>query len=341
MELFSEIYSTYYNAVERLLREASNKPLAVRDIQRILADNAFSESAYHVLPKLQSGDWPLLKETADGYAAACSPLTEKPLTTLQLSWLKAILDDARIRLFFEDTELKELHDVLKDVPPLFRLEDFYTFDQARDGDGYESEQYRRSFRIFLNAINRKTAVAVIYEGGKGSRVNSVFWPYKLEYSSKDDKFRAQCYRRHGQRKVHCILNLGRVVSVHAALVHDSVTAAMQEVTPAARFCEMTLEITKERNALERCMIQFAHFEKRTEYDAKADRYTCTIKYNVMDESELVIRVLSFGPTVRVLGPEKFLNEIRQRVEKQNQLISQNQGRYRDAEAIISNKTLQP
>jgi len=42
------------------------------------------------------------------------------------------------------------------------------------------------------------------------------------------------------------------------------------------------------------MIQLAHFEKRTEYDAMSDRYTCTVKYNVTDESELVIRVLSFG-----------------------------------------------
>ncbi|SHI18762.1 WYL domain-containing protein [Sporobacter termitidis DSM 10068] len=166
-------------------------------------------------------------------------------------------------------------------------------------------------------------MAAQYEGGKGHRLNSVFWPYKIEYSSKDDKFRALCYRRHGLRRVRCILNLGRVVSVRMAQVEGNITDAMQEIRPAERFGEVTLEISKERNALERCMIQFAHFEKRTEYDAAANRYTCIIKYNIMDESELVIRVLSFGPTVRVLGPEHFLQEIHQRVDRQTILINQN------------------
>jgi hypothetical protein len=323
MEIFSEIYSTYYIAVERLLRACNNGPLSTKDMQRILTENAFSESAYHILPKLQSGDWPLLKDTGLGYTAGCVLPAEKPLTTLQLSWTKALLSDKRICLFFDEGELSVLNSALTDIPALFGPEDFYTFDAARDGDCYESEKYRQHFRVFLNAINNKAAVAVQYEGGKSHRVSSVFWPYKIEYSSKDDKFRVLCYRCRGLRKVMYILNLGRVVSAHAAQVDDDITAAMQEVVPIARFCAVTLEISKERNALERCMIQFAHFEKRTEYDASADHYTCVIKYNIMDESELVIRVLSFGPTVKVLGPERFLQEIRQRVEKQTQLMRQN------------------
>jgi hypothetical protein len=322
MELFSEIYSTYYNTVERLLREGCSRPLTARDMQSILADSTFSESAFHILPKLQGGDWPLLKDTSDGYTANCMLPDEKPLTYLQLSWLKALLGDARIRLFFDECELSGLNSALSDIPALFSPKDFYTFDKAGDGDRYESKEYQEHFRVFLNAIHKKAAVAAHYEGGKGHRVNSVFWPFRIEYSSKDDKFRVLCYRRHGLRKVQYVLNLGRVISVHMAEVDSDVTATMPEVRPVERFGEVTLEITKERNALERCMIQFAHFEKRTEYDESTGRYTCVIKYNIMDESELVIRVLSFGPTVRVLGLERFLQEIRQRVEKQSMLTSQ-------------------
>lgn len=321
MEVFSEIYSTYFNAVGHLLHACAKEPLSAKTMQLILTEYAFSESAYHILPKLQSGDWPLLKNTGSCYAASCV-LAEKPLTTLQLRWIKALLSDKRIRLFIDEAELNELNTTLSGIQALFNPEDFYIFDKAKDGDRYESEEYRQHFRVFLNAIHEKAAVTAHYEGGKGRRVNSIFWPYKMEYSSKDDKFRVLCYRRHGLRKVQYILNLGRVVSAHAACVDSGMTASMQEVVPVARFCEVTLEITKERNALERCMIQFAHFEKRTEYDASTDRYTCVIKYNLMDESELVIRVLAFGPTVKVLGPERFLLEIQKRVEKQALLISQ-------------------
>ena len=39
-----------------------------------------------------------------------------------------------------------------------------------------------------------------------------------------------------------------------------------------------------------------------------------------DEPELLIDVLSFGPVVRVLGPEDFVRQVRQRVERQHQLF---------------------
>jgi hypothetical protein len=324
MELFSEIYSTYYHAVERLLREAYSKPLTSKDMQVILTDSAFSESAYQMLPKLQSGDWPVIKDRGNGFTSLLSLPLDLPLTRLQLCWLKSVLRDKRIRLFFDEDELIEIDNMFADIPVLFNQEDFFVFDLAKDGDPYMNDDYRRHFRIFLNAINKKAPIAAQYEGGKGRRLNSVFWPYKIEYSSKDDKFRALCYRHHGFRKVKCILNLGRVVSVHMAHVVDNIAADIQEHHPAERFGEVILEITKERNALERCMIQFAHYEKRTEYDESTNRYTCVIKYNIIDESELVIRVLSFGPTIKVLGPERFLQEIKQRVDRQTMLLIHHQ-----------------
>ena len=47
-----------------------------------------------------------------------------------------------------------------------------------------------------------------------------------------------------------------------------------------------------------------------------DRYRVIIEYDRDDETELVIRVLSFGPMVRVVGPERFVNLIRERLKQQ-------------------------
>ena len=38
-------------------------------------------------------------------------------------------------------------------------------------------------------------------------------------------------------------------------------------------------------------------------------YRCTIYYDKRWETELLIQVLSFGPVVKVLGPESFLSHI--------------------------------
>ncbi|MGE5629050.1 MAG: WYL domain-containing protein, partial [Solirubrobacterales bacterium] len=39
-----------------------------------------------------------------------------------------------------------------------------------------------------------------------------------------------------------------------------------------------------------------------------------------DETELLIRILSFGPVIKVLAPEKFLNLIKERVMKQTKFL---------------------
>lgn len=342
MELFSEIYSSYYRAVAEVLRQAQDRHLSGGEIQKILSDNTFAESALTIFPKLQTGSWPLLRKTEDGYRAACSPPALHPLSTLQQAWLKAVLTDPRIRLFFDDSELVKLQEALSGVEPLYRQEDFHFFDRALDSDDYNNPNYQQNFRTVLTVIRKKTALLIHYEGGKGKRVCGLFRPCKLEYSQKDDKFRAHCQRQIRKRKTLYTLNLSRIISAEPV---DRISAESAErpvspvspeppvssvpthansippVTPSSRFRQVVIEITRERNALERCMVHFAHFEKRTEYDEMSGKYICTLRYNVMDETEIVIRVLSFGPTIRVVAPQEFVSEIRARVRKQSELIS--------------------
>ena len=67
------------------------------------------------------------------------------------------------------------------------------------------------------------------------------------------------------------------------------------------------------------MLHFAHFEKQVE---KLDdtTYLAHIKYDKDDETELVIRVLGFGPMVEVIEPQSFRNLIIERLKKQKTLI---------------------
>jgi predicted DNA-binding transcriptional regulator YafY len=78
---------------------------------------------------------------------------------------------------------------------------------------------------------------------------------------------------------------------------------------------VTVKICDERNALERFMLHFAHFEKQAE---KLDKkhYLVKIKYAHDDESEMVIRILSFGPMAEVVGSESFKNLIIEKLKKQ-------------------------
>ena len=81
---------------------------------------------------------------------------------------------------------------------------------------------------------------------------------------------------------------------------------------------ITLELLDHRNALERVMLHFAHFKKEAE-KISDERYRIKIFYDSSDETELVIRVLSFGPFVEVTEPKDFRNLIIERLKRQKNI----------------------
>ena len=94
--IFSELYSAYYNTVARIITAAFDKNTTEKDLDRIVSENAFSESVLTIMPSLKSGKWKLLD-------SSLKPLLKHeptmPLTLLQKRWLKAVSLDKRVRLF--------------------------------------------------------------------------------------------------------------------------------------------------------------------------------------------------------------------------------------------------
>ena len=66
------------------------------------------------------------------------------------------------------------------------------------------------------------------------------------------------------------------------------------------------------------MLHFSHLEKKTE-KVSNDRYKITLYYDKDDETKLLIRVLAFGPVMKVTEPESFIEQIKQRLRMQNNL----------------------
>ena len=321
-ELFSEIYGCYFTVVARVLEQA-REGLSRPEIEKLVLDNAFYDSAFHLLPKLFSGEWDLLKQNVDGRYGSKLQASDarRPMSTLERSWIKSLLLDKRIALFVSPDELASIEEELANAHPLFLPSDFHLFDIASDGDPYGDEQYQHIFRTILHACSTQTSLFIDYESGRRRRLTKHVRPYKICYSNRDDKFRmmgllvqqAEPYRE-------ITLNLGRIRSVQHSnkfFESDSAINAHLEIEKAAE--PIVLEVSTKRNALERCMLQFASWEKQTEYDEDNDCYLCKIFFDPQDETELLIRVLSFGPVVKVLGPDRFLSQVRERVYNQFEL----------------------
>lgn len=296
--LFSEIYGSYFNVVAAVLAEAAEGCLTEGRLTELVQEKAFAESVLTIPAALKSGDWPLLDETL---APVLRHKPTLPLTTLQKRWLKALLLDPRVALFAPDAA------GLEDVEPLYRPETFIRFDQYADGDPYGDETYVRCFRTVLRALREKRRLRLRFHSRSGARHRITCIPYRLEYSAKDDKFRllAADTRRDN------VINLARVESCELLEKYDPDSFRL----PEKRLHELILLLHDERNGLERVLLHFSHFEKETR--KLDDRlYQIKLRYDQEDETELLIRVLSFGPVLEVRAPAEFIALVKGRVDWQ-------------------------
>lgn len=297
--IFSELYGAYYNAIAKIIERAMKHPLEKGELRSIVDEYAFSESILNIETAIQEERWQLIKK--DG-TTPIKNVPSMPLTLLQKRWLKAISLDPRMKLF--DDELADLDE----VEPLFTQDDFYIFDKYTDGDPFEEGAYIRNFRLILDAIKNKYPLQITTCSRKHRESSFIIMPKYLEYSEKDDKFRLIATGR----KYMDTINLARIISCEPYIGEY----APREITRCNSKAEVVeFELVDERNALERVLLHFAHFKKEAER-MDGDKYKITVTYDKDDETEMLIRILSFGPMVRVVGPDYFVNLIKDRLIKQ-------------------------
>lgn len=296
--LFSEVYGSYFNTVAAILREAGKEKLTDKSLNEAVQKFAFGESVLTIPQAIRDESWPLIKK--DGSSVIVNEPT-MPLTLLQKRWMKALLQDARIKLFEPSEE------GLEDIEPLYDTDSFVYFDRCNDGDPFEDGQYIRNFRTILTAVKEKRKVRVHFESRLGLKRSWVIVPHSIEYSTKDDKFRVISING---TQINTV-NMARIQSCE--LLEPCPTEAYG--TFSYREKSLSFELTDERKALERVMLHFSHLEKQTErLDDK--HYKVTLYYQQEDEAELLIRILSFGPVIRVTEPESFVKQIKQRLQMQ-------------------------
>ena len=349
MELISEIYSCYYQVLRHLL--CSRDALTIQDIRSRICGEGFEESLLSMIPRLEDGTWNLFEKDGKLYYSRLSSTFITPVSGLEKSYLKALLSDPRIGLFLDQKQLDALNQMLASVAPLWKQEQFYYFDRFAGGDPYEDENDRHCFRTLLQAQKENRYVDIDYTSPGGNRVHHHYVPARLEYSVKNDKFRllalkpgsapkARNDRRntrmnaanesvcsplnseqsrneqtHSKMKLE-ILNVSRIQSVQLMEKTLSAPGDLDAIIQRSYYKEpLRLRIINKRNALERAMLHFANYEKNTT-KIDEDTYECLIYYNQNMETELLIEVMSFGPMLTVLGNERFLNNLKARLQRQ-------------------------
>lgn len=322
MNIFSEIYGAYFRTASELLE---NEVTDAKTVRQTVSRDAFRDSVLFLPQKLIPGDedWELFTRDEDG---RLKRKTKKPpmklLSKLQKMWLKAKLSDPRIRLFIDEDTLARLDSRLSDCEPLYKREQFRYTDRFSDGDSFSDPDYIKHFRAVLDAVKRKRLVYIDYVSGHGHSFSAMFALLKLEYSPKNAKFRAYCFKMEkGRPKRSGIINIGRITDIRDAgrcfnenISLDRYFSDRKCSSPAV------IRVTNERNGVERFMMQFAAYEKHTVRNLETGEYTVELWYDESDETELLIQLLSFGPVIEIKEPKRLRELAKERVKKQHELL---------------------
>ncbi len=339
--IFQSFYNRYYKIFDRLLTQAVNQPLSKSDISEAIRADGFAETPLVLMPALTDekcpDTYPLLRKTEDDtFVSRLKHAPSRPFTEAERRWLKSQCADPTAKALLSTHVHEKLNTLLADEAPLYEPTDFLWHSQAANKDPWESPTYQQHFQLLQQAITTNQVVLINYNGAKGNRLSTYYLPHRLEYSQRDGKTRVlvtPMKRRSFHRLMR--LNLSRIDSIELTgrnvdterqiykrkrTTQDPALIDSDELKkPLTR--ELELEVSNFRNGIERCFYQFSIYTRTAVYDESSGLCRLKIDYLPSDESELMIQVLSFGPAVKVIGPEAFKTALIERLNWQEAAFS--------------------
>ncbi len=299
--IFHEIHNAYWRILGRLLTAAAETSVTPAELYALIREDGFAETSA-VIPEKLKAEWPLL---ADGK----SVLTHTPpllVIDAERAFLKAALADPRFTLFLDEETAAALEGALADVPPLWTARDMIYYDRHADGDPFGAPRYRKHFAAMVTALREKKQVEITYHPrAKGKTATHKGTVLSVEYSGKDDAFRF----RFAHDDFFSTVNAAGLVAV---TVTDTPAA---DVSDRRKEETVVLSVEDKRNSLARALLHFSDLRKET--TAVDGRWQMTLHYDREDETEILIRILSFGPFMKILSPERMRKKLKERLIKQN------------------------
>lgn len=307
--LFHESYGVYYKVVSLIINLILENKLDRVSFTNVLSNAAFHETAYLIEKKFvdKSFGGVLYQE---GYGKL--PKTEiqnkigLPLSKMELSWLKTISLDPRVKLF--DIVFPDLNN----VAPLYNIDDVVYCGRFSIGDDYSSKQYIKNFKTVFSSVKTKNYIMLYYNSLNRGYCEEKVRPLYIQYSSREDRFRLIAKKGN----VLCTYNIARIEKCIS--LPDRFELEDEEQEYERSYVEILVK--NRRDTLERLLLFFSHLEKKTN---KIDdvHFRVTLYFSKRDYKEITINLLSFFPMVDIIGPDYIKDLFYDKLKKQKKLFN--------------------
>ncbi|MDR3598700.1 WYL domain-containing protein [Clostridium sp.] len=252
----------------------------------------------------------LLKEDDDRYYSVlnrveCIPLRVR-FSKLEKTWLNGMIKESTVQALLGREIIEKLEKALEDINE--GSNDIIEFtNKAKNEFYYDFQKLKEDFYTILEGIVKEKPIIYTNVDKDGNEYkNQLALPIRIEYSLKDDKFRASLYSLDEERSI--MINLHTLKSVKIAdnvelkINRENVLKKLKE----KKYCDtpITIELEDIRGAMERCFMSFSSFERSSRFIGD-NKYEIDIYYYTFEEADVIRKIMSLGPYVKVKSPNNI------------------------------------
>lgn len=245
-----------------------------------------------------------------------------PLTKVEARWLLTILEEPLAEVFLSKECIKQLKQFCKAHMPCkispFLMSAINYYDRYQKKRGVTNEV--KNLQILYEAMKSEKRVKITYRNQKGEKRTVWCSPAWLEYSKKDDQFRVYYVNDKIEKTMKIVVS--RIINIEIDEQRNYDIEEQQETIK--RFLEseilyLQIEFYEgNRNLPDRILTEFSLWKKTCVYDVNSGLFTMTLYYPKDDEKEILIRLLGYGPYVKIVQSDGnyIYEELKNRISTQ-------------------------
>lgn len=232
-------------------------------------------------------------------------------------WLDMALSDPHCGLFFDkeqrETIRNDLH--VDDMIPVHM-----SVQRERVLGDVITDELGSKLRTVLEAIHINCEIVYSNHTKNGDHICKKAIPYKVEYAIAEDKLRVSMWSTEEERPVKA--NLSTMFDISIGEKADDLRTIKEMLKEKLLDEPLVFIVTNERGALERAIHTFSK-HRRSVMTMDDKHYRFEISYYTFDENSLIADIMSFGPMIEVVSPQRVRDEIIRRIDNYRTLVCKN------------------
>ena len=329
MELFHEYKNKYFHLVFRILNLAKDglykdeiiKLIGKEEYDEKIIGKDFKTFEGMLLNEYESSDnFNFLEESEGKFYSIVNKEGSMPLkvrfSKLEKTWLNGMIKESVVQALLGKETIEKLEIALEDVTE--GNNDVIEFtNKVRSHAPNDLVKLKDDFYVILEGIIKGKPIIYTNVDKNGNEYNNqLALPIRIECSLKDEKFRASLYSLEEERAIMVSLHTLKDVKIAENIASNINREDVLKKLKEKRYCEnpITIELEDIRGAMERCFMSFSSFERNSRAISE-NKYEIDIYYYTFEEADVIRKIMSLGPYVKVKSPDRVRDIIIDKIKR--------------------------